>query len=60
MARTDVEQTYEQVISPRLDDVVPSTDGIYYVKNIYEVDSTNLTAVGFRHEITLGPESNLS
>lgn len=52
---TDVEQENKMLISPTLDDTVPSTNGVYYVKNIYEVDSTNLTPVGFRQEITLGP-----
>lgn len=55
MATTDVEESKEKTVSPTLEDRVPVTTGIYYSQNIHQVDSTNLTLVGTRHEITLGP-----
>ena len=55
MSTLDVDQTSEMIISPRLDEVVPATNGVYYEKHTMVVDATNLTLVGVRHEITLGP-----
>lgn len=51
----DTEQENKMLISPTLDDTVSSTDGVYYIKNIHIVDSTNFTLVGTRQQITLGP-----
>jgi len=55
MATTDVEESREMVISPTLEDNVPVTTGVYYIRNTHRVDSTNLTSVGTTHEIILGP-----
>ncbi len=51
----DVEESRKMMVSPTLEDTVPSTTGVYYTKNTHQVDSTNLTLVGTRLEITLGP-----
>lgn len=54
MSTLDTDQTSEMVISSRLDEVVPATNGVYYEKHTMTVDATNLTLVRVKREITLG------
>ena len=48
----EADQTREMIISPNLDDVDETTDGVYYDQNVWILDEATLMPVGVRHNVT--------
>ena len=53
MAIVTAEQEKEKVISPNLNDVVPPTNGVYYIQNVWKIDEATGMPVGTTHNVTL-------
>ncbi len=52
MATVDAEQDKKMTVSPNLDDVYESTDGVYYNQNVWILDEATGMPVGVRHNVT--------
>lgn len=52
MAIVTAEQEKEMVISPNLDDIEETTEGVYYVQNVWRIDEATLRPVGMTHNVT--------
>jgi hypothetical protein len=53
MAVVTAEQEKEMVISPNLDDVEETTEGVYYIQNVWRIDEATGMPVGTTHNVTL-------
>ncbi len=53
MATVEVEQKREKIISPNLDDVDDTTDGVYYNQLVWQIDEATGQPVGTRLNVTL-------
>ena len=52
MATVEAEQEKEKVISPNLDDVDETTNGVYYIQNVWQIDEATGRHVGTRMNVT--------
>ena len=52
MAVVEAEQEKEKVISPNLKDVDETTNGVYYIQNVWQIDEATGRPVGTRMNVT--------
>ena len=52
MSTSDVEQQKKMAVSPNLDDVDESTEGVFYIQNVWIVDDATGVPVGIKHNVT--------
>jgi len=53
MAVVTAEQEKKMTVSPNLDDVDETTEGVYYIQNVWRIDEATGMTVGVQMNVTL-------